>query len=78
MATATLTSKWQITIPSSVRSELHVSAGDRLEFVKTGDGRFEVIAANKDVTSIKGMVRAQRIVSLEEMDSAIKHKAGKS
>jgi antitoxin PrlF len=77
MATATLTSKWQITIPSAVRSELHVGAGDRLEFVKNGDGRFEVVAANKDVTSIKGMVLAHRIVALEEMDLAIKQKAGK-
>ena len=78
MTTATLTSKWQITIPSAVRSELHVGAGDRLEFIKIGEGRFEIIAANKDVTSIKGIVKARKSVSLEAMDTAIKNKAGKS
>ena len=77
MTTATLTSKWQITIPSAIRSELHVGAGDRLEFIKIGEGRFEVIAANKDVTSIKGIVRTQKTVSLEAMDAAIKNKASK-
>lgn len=77
MTTATLTSKWQITIPSAIRSELHVGAGDRLEFIKIGEGRFEIIAANKDVTSIKGIVKAQKTVSLEAMDAAIKNKASK-
>lgn len=78
MTTATLTSKWQITIPSAIRSELHVGAGDRLEFIKIGEGRFEIIAANKDVTSIKGIVKARKSVSLDAMDTAIKNKAGKS
>ncbi|HSC68773.1 MAG TPA: AbrB/MazE/SpoVT family DNA-binding domain-containing protein [Cellvibrio sp.] len=77
MTTATLTSKWQITIPSAIRSELHVGAGDRLEFIKIGEGRFEIIAANKDVTSIKGIVKAQKTVSLEAMDAAIKRKVSK-
>ncbi|MEN0037626.1 MAG: AbrB/MazE/SpoVT family DNA-binding domain-containing protein [Cellvibrio sp.] len=77
MTTATLTSKWQITIPSAIRSELHVGAGDRLEFIKIGEGRFEIIAANKDVTSIKGIVKAQKPVSLEAMDAAIKSKVSK-
>lgn len=78
MTTATLTSKGQITIPSAIRSELHVGSGDRLEFIKIGEGRFEIIAANKDVTSIKGIVKARKSVSLEAMDTAIKNKAGKS
>lgn len=77
MTTATLTSKGQITIPSAIRSELHVGAGDRLEFIKIGEGRFEIVAANKDVTSIKGIIKARKIVSLDAMDAAIKNKAGK-
>lgn len=77
MTTATLTSKWQITIPSAIRSELHVGAGDRLEFIKIGEGRFEIIAANKDVTCIKGIIKTRKTVSLDAMDAAIKNKAGK-
>ena len=34
MATATLTSKGQITLPRVVREKLGVSAGDRVEFVE--------------------------------------------
>lgn len=77
MTTATLTSKWQITIPSAIRSELHVGAGDRLEFIKVGEGRFEIIAANKDVSSVKGIVKARKTVSLETMEAAIKSRASK-
>jgi AbrB family looped-hinge helix DNA binding protein len=41
MTTATLTSKGQITIPALVRAELNVGPGDRVEFVKISDNRFE-------------------------------------
>ncbi|MCI4605520.1 AbrB/MazE/SpoVT family DNA-binding domain-containing protein, partial [Pseudomonas fluorescens] len=35
MATATLTSKGQITIPVQVRTALGLETGDRVEFVET-------------------------------------------
>lgn len=76
MATATITSKGQLTIPASVRQDLHVGPGDRLEFVRLADGRYEVVAATRDVASIKGMIRTSKVVSLEEMDRAIREKAG--
>ena len=76
MATATITSKGQITIPAPVRMDLHVGPGDRIEFVKLADGRYEVVAATQDVSRIKGIVNATRTVSLEEMDKAIRKKAG--
>lgn len=76
MATATVTSKGQITIPASVRQDLHVGPGDRLEFVKLTDGRYEIIAATRDASSIKGMIKTSKVVSLEEMNLAIKQKAG--
>ena len=41
MTTATVTSKGQITIPVQVRDALHVSAGDRVEFVEVMPGRYE-------------------------------------
>ena len=34
MATATITSKGQITIPAPVRMDLHVGPGDRIEFAE--------------------------------------------
>ncbi len=75
MAAATITSKGQITIPAPVRMDLHVGPGDRIEFVKLSDGRYEVVAATQDVSCIKGMIKAISAVSIEEMDDAIRRKA---
>ena len=77
MSTATVTSKGQITIPASVRAELKVGPGDRVEFVKVSEGHWEVVAAVEDVSRLRGIVAAKRVVSIEEMDSAIRQKAGR-
>jgi antitoxin PrlF len=72
MATATLTSKGQITIPAAVREALGVKTGDRVEFVEVASGRYEIIAATKSVTALKGMFgKARRSVSIEEMNAVI-------
>jgi AbrB family looped-hinge helix DNA binding protein len=72
MASATLTSKGQITIPVSVREALGVGAGDRVEFVEVGPGRFEFIALSRPVTALKGMFgKPRKAVSLEAMEAAI-------
>ncbi len=72
MATATLTSKGQITIPVDVRNDLKVDAGDRVEFVHIGPGRYEFVAATAEVTALKGMFGpAKKSVSIEAMNTAI-------
>lgn len=72
MSTATLTSKGQITIPVKVRKALNVAAGQRVEFVELAPGRFELIAATRPVTELKGMFGpARKTVSIEEMNAAI-------
>ena len=72
MSAATVTSKGQITIPADVRRTLHIAAGDRVEFVETGPGRFEMVAATGSVRDLKGVAGPrERAVSLEEMDEAI-------
>ena len=38
MATATITTKGQITIPKSVRMKLKLEAGHRVEFIETDAG----------------------------------------
>jgi AbrB family looped-hinge helix DNA binding protein len=75
MTTATVTSKGQITIPANVRAELKVGPGDRVEFIKVSDGHWEVLAAVEDVSRLRGIVASKRVVSIEEMDSAIRHRA---
>jgi len=75
MSLAKLTSKAQITIPSDVRKDLRVGPGDHLEFVKDSQGRFIVSAAKTGVRKLKGIVKSDRVVSIEEMDQAIKMRA---
>lgn len=78
MTVAMLTSKGQITIPVSVRKALRVDAGDRIEFVEIGPGRFEMMAATLPVTALKGLVGARAApVSIEAMNAAIRARAGR-
>jgi AbrB family looped-hinge helix DNA binding protein len=75
MTTATMTSKGQITIPASVRLSLQVEAGDRVEFVEIEAGRFELVAATRSVTELKGLVsKPRRAVTIDDMNRAIAHR----
>lgn len=72
MSIATLTSKGQVTIPKAVREALRLAAGDRIEFVDVGNGRFELIAVTRDVTELRGSLGpSSRSVSTEDMDKAV-------
>lgn len=77
MATATLTSKGQITIPASVRQTLALEAGDRIEFVEIEKGQFAIIPANRSIRELDGMFKSKRKkpVSIEEMNAAIARRA---
>ena len=71
MASATVTSKGQITLPKSVRDRLGIEAGDRLEFVESEQG-FLVVAATRDIRSLKGIVgRPKKPVTIEDMNNSI-------
>jgi antitoxin PrlF len=80
MATATVTSKGQITIPSQVRNALGLEAGDRVEFVEQSKGQFAIVAATRSVRELKGLFRGKRSkpVSIEEMNAAIAKRASAS
>ena len=79
MATATLTSKGQITIPVQVRTALGLETGDRVEFVETDDGKFSIIAASKTVQDLKGLIRKPaETVSIDDMNRAIAARGAKA
>jgi AbrB family looped-hinge helix DNA binding protein len=80
IATATVTSKGQITIPAKVRSALGLDAGDRVEFVELEKGQFTMIAATRSVQELKGLFRhkVRKPVSIEEMKAAIARHASRS
>jgi AbrB family looped-hinge helix DNA binding protein len=73
MASATVTSKGQVTIPVEVRNQLGLAAGDRIEFILNDEtGRYEVVPATRSVTALKGIIRKPvNPVSIEDMNAAI-------
>ncbi|HET9653080.1 MAG TPA: AbrB/MazE/SpoVT family DNA-binding domain-containing protein [Usitatibacter sp.] len=79
MPSATLTSKGQITIPKEVRENLGVDTGDRVDFVEEEKGVYRVVAATRDVTQLKGIVRKPaNPVRLEDMKRAVRTRGGKA
>ncbi|MEW6058373.1 MAG: AbrB/MazE/SpoVT family DNA-binding domain-containing protein [Bdellovibrionota bacterium] len=72
MSTATITSKGQVTIPVSVRQRLGVQPGDRVEFIEMENGVFQLVAASRDIRSLKGQVpKPAKAVTIEEMNETI-------
>lgn len=79
MVAAILTSKGQVTIPAAVRTALGVDVGDRLEFIETEPGRFEVIAATLPITALKWLIaKPAKPVSTSDMKAAIHKRAKRS
>jgi antitoxin PrlF len=72
MATATMTSKGQLTIPKEIRDKLGLREGDKVELLLEGD-HVTLRLATRDVRALKGLIgKPARPVSLEEMDEAIR------
>jgi antitoxin PrlF len=71
VATATITSKGQITLPKAMRTKLGLEAGHRVEFVET-DAGFLVKPATRDIRSLKGILPKQaKPVTIEEMNRSV-------
>ena len=60
MATASVNSKCQITIPVLVRNALGLQPGDEVEFVNLENGQFAMVAATYSTERLKGMIRKPR------------------
>jgi AbrB family looped-hinge helix DNA binding protein len=72
MATASVTSKGQITIPIEVREELGLKTGDRIEFVRNEDGRYFIEPKKGSVVNLRGIFKwTGRPITVEEMNEAI-------
>jgi len=71
VATATITSKGQITLPKAVRTKLKLQAGHRVEFIET-DAGFLVKPATRDIRSLKGILpKPRRRVTIEAMNRSL-------
>jgi antitoxin PrlF len=73
MASATVTSKGQITIPVKVRNRLGLRAGDRVQFVEADNGKFVMAAANRSIRELEGILwrKGRKPVTIEGMNEAI-------
>ncbi len=76
--TATISSKSQVTIPAAVRDELGLSAGDKIDFVRSANG-FEIVPRKQSVLSLHGKYAhlVSQPHSIEEIDVAIRNRMKK-
>lgn len=78
MATATLSTKGQLTIPVDVRRKLGISTGGRIQFVENSDGGFSIIPATEDIRELRGIVPKsgrKNPLSIDDMNKIIRKKA---
>ncbi len=72
MATATITSKGQVTLPKEVRKHLQVGEGDRIDFVIDEKGKVGVVPLKRSWRDLAGIVpySGDRPWTIEELDRA--------
>lgn len=79
MATATMTSKGQITIPKEIRDILGLEAGAKVLFLPSGDREVRLRAKTGTIKGLAGMLAHDGPpLSVEEMDELIVESAGSS
>lgn len=52
-----ITSKGQITLPASLRKELGLKPGDRVDFVPNAKGGYELQGNRKTMADLRGIIR---------------------
>jgi antitoxin PrlF len=76
MATATLTTKGQITIPVEIRKELGLNAGDQVSFRRNDKtGRYEIVPRIPLMSLLGALGKPKRSATIEEMNEAIHKRA---
>jgi AbrB family looped-hinge helix DNA binding protein len=76
MSEARMTSKGQITVPRGVRLKLNLKPGDRVLFIVEDDGAVRIRAANRDISSLVGILPPpKRTATLEEIEESIQRGA---
>lgn len=81
MATATVTSKHQVTIPKDVRMQMNIHAGDQLEFESNQLGMFVLRKCRRaklsDGAAAK-FIKQKKRLSVDEMKAAARRGALRS
>lgn len=73
VATATITSKGQLTLPKEVRDRLGLHPGDKLEFLFSPDGRLVVMPRTIHVEKLFGLLHreGEKAASLDDIEAGI-------
>ena len=73
MATATVTTKGQVTIPAAVRRRMRLKAGSKIDFVENEAGETVIRAKTGDIRKLYGFIKYDGPpVSIEEMNEAVR------
>lgn len=74
MASATITSKGQVTIPKKIRDYLKLDTGSKVDFVIDENKEVKVIPLIVPVQALSGMLHrpGMKAATIEEMEEAIK------
>ena len=73
VATSTLTSKGQVTVPQEIRRSLGLEQGDRLVWEATGAGRVEVRKVQGRLDDLVGVLgKPSRRFTIAELDEAVR------
>ena len=75
MLTSTVTVKGQVTIPVEIRRLLNLQAGDQVAFIIDND-RIALERRERRIEAAFGLLKAERSVSLGEMEQAIRTRSG--
>jgi AbrB family looped-hinge helix DNA binding protein len=76
MPMAILTSKGRITIPKAVREDLGLITGDRVDFVEREPNVYTVVAVNRDIRDLKGIVAKPPVrVSADDMSRNVRRRS---
>ena len=74
MQSSTVTLKGQVTIPADLRRRLGLSRGDRVDFVLE-NGALRLVKREVRVEAGFGLIQADRAVSDQDMERAIRARA---
>ncbi len=65
---ATLTSKGQITLPSRMRKELGLKAGDKVAFVEDEKGSYRIEVRKHSFADLRGIVKTKKPIASSDID----------
>jgi hypothetical protein len=73
MASATITTKGQVTIPKEIRDYLNLDTGSKVDFVIDENGIVKLIPLNVSIKNLSGILHKKGMIAatLEEMGQTI-------